>query len=67
MSSIYLALEAERTSYEECMFALVHSAYNEGWRLVKEAIAMHTNPFSVQQEYNSIILPANSIIKTSLV
>ncbi len=30
MSSVYLALKAEQTSYEEYMFAFVHLAHDKG-------------------------------------
>ena len=67
MSSVYLVLKVEQTSQEECMFVLVHLAHDKGWRLVGDAITIYTNPFSAQQEHNSIILPADNIIKTNLV
>ena len=61
---IYLALEMERTLQDKYIFNLVYSAQEEGWRLDKAAIAIQTNPFSAQREYNNIISFNNKIIKT---
>jgi len=36
------------------MFKEVHSKQEEGWRPDGAAIATQTNPFSAQQEYDSI-------------
>ncbi len=66
MSSAHSASEAERISQEERMFAFVHSAQDDGWRPVGDAIAMYTNPFSAQWEHDSMISPADSITETSL-
>ena len=64
MSSVYLASEAERTSHKEHMFAFMHLAHNKGWRPVGDMIIIYTNPFSAQQEQESIILPSDRIWET---
>ncbi len=66
ISNVYLALDAERISHKERMFAFVYSAHDKSWRLVGDAIVIYTNPFSAQQEYINIISPADSITETSL-
>ena len=47
---------------DNCMFACVHLAQEEGWQPVSETIATHTSFFSAQWEYNSIVLPNNQIV-----
>ena len=47
MRRVYLASETERTLQEERMFAFVHLAQEEGWRLDGDAIVTYTNFFLV--------------------
>src|SRR5271170_4285612 len=48
------------------MFAFMYSVRDEGWRLVGDAIATHTNSFSEQREQEGMISPVDSIRATSL-
>ena len=48
------------------MFAFVHSAQDNGWRLVGDVIVIYINPFLAQQEHDGMILLVDNIIKTSL-
>ena len=43
----------------------MHFAYNKGWQLVGEGIATYINPFSSQREQGDMILPSDSIVKTT--
>ena len=47
------------------MFAYVHSAQEEGWRLDRAAIATHTSFFSAQREQDGITSLSNSMVVTS--
>jgi len=58
--------ETEQTLQDNCMFAYIYSTQEEGWQPVREAIVMHTNPFSKQQEQEGIISPSNKMTVTSL-
>jgi len=49
------------------MFAYIHSAQKEGWQPVSKTIITHTSFFSVQQEYNGIVLPNDQIVVTTYV
>ncbi len=42
------------------MFAFIHSAQENGWQLVGNAITIHTNPFSAQREQKDIISLSDS-------
>ena len=66
MSNIYLVLKAERTLHKKRMFTFMHLAQDDSWRPVSNVIVIYINPFLAQQEYNNIISPVDSIIKTSL-
>ena len=48
-----------------CMFACIYLAQEEGWQLVSKTITTHTNFFSAQQEHNSIVSPNNQIVVTT--
>jgi len=47
------------------MFMRVYLVQEKGWRLEGATIAVQTNPFLKQQEYNSIISPSDRIIATT--
>ena len=49
-----------------CIFACIHLTQEEGWHLIGKIIITHTNSFSEQQEYKSIILFNNRITVINL-
>jgi hypothetical protein len=48
------------------MFDFIHLEQEEGWQLDKAVIIIQTNPFSIQQEQESIISLNKKITATSL-
>ena len=54
---VYLESEIEQILHEKRMFAFVHSAQEEGWRLEGDAIATQTSPLSTQREQENITSP----------
>jgi len=48
------------------MFTCIHSTQEDSWRPVREAIAIHTNAFSTQQEQEGMTSPNKRITVTSL-